>query len=397
METARPSVKTRRIDEIEGIRGVLSMVVLLGHINHDWVLWFWGCMEIFFAISGYLIGRIAITNRGRNGFWRSYFIRRVLRIWPLYYTVLATCAVATVIDHVWTGGKLGMTADGILRNIFFLQNTEFLVRPHGPVWDITDKYMRPFIPAWSVCMEEHFYLVAPLIAWAFFAWQQRIRTAWSIAIPYFAGVILACSILLRLYGISWWVLPGRLDPFLLGVMLAALDVRSLTDPPLRALIERWLPPVFVLAALATLAFAASYYWPARYVYPLSDEFGYELRHVLGVSLFAVFGTLLVAVCVFQRFALLRRVLCLQPLQFLGRISYSTYLWHLPLILLLRRFEWYETGLPSGLHAPVTLMIVLPLSYLSFRWIETPAMNLKHRFGPGANPQSYTREATMDVR
>lgn len=373
-----------KVEEIEGIRGVLSIIVLIGHVKPVLVLWFWGCMEVFFAISGYLMCRIAIEYRSSPRFWNTYLLRRVYRIWPLYFVVYAFCLTFALVAEPIPGSSPHIVGWGAVREAFFLQNTKLLFHLYAIAHKPEDGYLEMFGPAWSVAMEDHFYLLAPVMAWVLLWLVRRTygrRALAAVGLLAFAGI---CNTI-RAAGISWWVFPGRADAFVLGGLVAAIAAHSMRTQADLTKIRWWTARLFVIASILTAVFAAAYYVPKIYEYTQGSWF--ELRQTAGVTLFAVFGASLTAVCVFKCFPSILAPLRLAPLQFLGTISYSTYLWHMPIIQMLGRMDWYSKLLPHGFHTPAAIAVVIPISYASHQWIEKPPLRFKRAFSPPDHRQT----------
>ncbi|MGH8694099.1 MAG: acyltransferase family protein, partial [Burkholderiales bacterium] len=155
-----------RIAEIEGIRGIMTLLVVAQHMMHGGPLfWVWGCMDIFFCISGFVITRILLENLTRPGFLKNYFIRRVLRIWPMYYVAMMFAFAVFYLTDGSTLQDFGLSnaADwqpswqALVFPLVYLQNTE-VYSGSEPF-----NYLILFIHSWSVAVEEHFYLLWPFV------------------------------------------------------------------------------------------------------------------------------------------------------------------------------------------------------------------------------------------
>lgn len=368
----------QRVDAIEGVRGVLSVIVVAGHVNASLVLWFWGCMEIFFAISGYLIGSIALRYQGCPDFWPTYLARRTLRIWPLYFVVFGFCVVVDLIQAYWAGTSGSPIGAGAVRDLFFLQNTELYAERYPDPPLVGHGYPTMFHHSWSVAMEEQFYLLAPFLAWAIAAGLRRCAlSARKLALC--IALVLAGCIMIRVAGVSWWLLLGRLDAFLLGTIVACLS-NSRGPARLEDKVATTRAAFVVMSAIAA-GFMLAYYVPQRYEYRLRSA--YEWRHYLGVAIFALFGATLIAACITRSFPRLLAPLEWPAVQYLGKVSYSMYLWHVPLLILFKRCDWYVNGVPRGFHLPVFLAIMVLVSHVSYQLIERPFIERKPRFARGA--------------
>lgn len=359
----------RRWSEIDGIRGLLSIIVVVGHCSVElgvyafasMQIWYWMPMDVFFVISGFLLGRIVIANSGQPGFLKSYFVRRILRIWPAYYAVVLTVSGVTL-WLIWAGHQspASWTTSGFIKQMLFLQFTEYYAL------DERGEYARALLHTWSVAVEEHFYALLPLLI--FFLRSRSVRIIVAAL-----AVIALLAVLLRVgLNMHAWVLGTRLHSFAAGLLMAYMVVWS--DRGIAVPIQsRRLVNIFgiltLIALFATPIFASleiGHVAPAR------------LRWMLQSLAAAAFAVFMIA-AIYQSglnggpgIPLLRN----RALTHLGEISYSTYLWHWPLMNLLR--PW---ALDSDLSEPVLIALVLVLVFavanISYYGIERPFLSLKH--------------------
>lgn len=146
----------RRYAELDGLRAIAITLVILFHAgpylpeSHTWLKAFaatgWNGVYLFFVLSGFLIGGLALSEIERTGTLqvRRFWIRRILRTWPLYYVLLAINVVRATTDGVTLEPPIG----------YFLTFTQNLFPQTF------------FIPTWSLAVEEQFYLLLPLIGYA---------------------------------------------------------------------------------------------------------------------------------------------------------------------------------------------------------------------------------------
>lgn len=387
----------RRITEIEGIRGVLSLIVLGGHIHAAPVFWFGGCMEVFFCISGFLITRIILADGGNSGFLRNYFIRRALRIWPMYYVAM----VFALLVYAVTGGfnrfeptvpfEWQPNAWAVIAPLFFLQNVEmYLNGPRAP-------YLLPFDHSWSVALEEQFYFSWPfLLLFGLKRMTPRARVLFAM------GCLLLTVVLrwhYRDYGArAVWLLGSRLDGFVFGAVLAYIEVQLAAGFPVARVrsLFRWL---WIWPALALTPFIArgylSYYFDVQLHIP-----SLLLRTVLEPYFnFALLGCALVGYCAFRDDAApvptLSWLLNWRPLQYLGTISYSTYLLHVPIVCVLIPFLIDRYDLPFGSSVVLGFGVSLALAHMTYTFVEAQAMRLKKRFSYKAAARPATKTVDAD--
>jgi len=306
----------------------------------------WG-VHIFFAISGFLITTLLLREQNRSGTIsiRDFYIRRSLRIWPLYY---ATVAIYVVIMLTFQRGS-------DRAHTFFHYLPGFLTYTY--TWCITPNWPTgPFNLAWTLATEEQFYAFWPLVL-------RFFRGIWST-------VAMIAIIALRLaagYGWTNRILPpGSLSarivlsiaiPICLGVLLAqALDAERGFRWLYAVLGAKWAAP----AALAVLAIC---------LIPLHPP-------VLAAS---VATAALVGACVIREDNGLAPVLKLRPIAFIGVLSYGMYLLNsLSVHAVLSALGPFGLAHPLIVF-PCGLGLAVAAAFLSYRYFETPFLELKKRF------------------
>jgi peptidoglycan/LPS O-acetylase OafA/YrhL len=306
----------------------------------------WG-VHIFFAISGFLITTLLLREQKRSGTIsiRDFYIRRSLRIWPLYY---ATVAIYVVI-------MLTIQRDSDRSRSFFHYLPGFLTYTY--TWFINPKWPPgPFNLAWTLATEEQFYAFWPLV-------MRFFRGIWS-------SLIIVGVLALRLAAGYGWTnhilppesLPGRVlltvaIPICLGVLLAqALDSERGFRWLSTILARKWAAP----AALALLAVCMIPAHP-----PMLAAW---------IATAALVGT-----CVIREDNGLAGVLRLRPVAWIGVLSYGMYLLN-SLCTHAVLFTLSQVGVTHPLFVfPCALALTFAVAFLSYRYFETPFLNLKKRF------------------
>ena len=351
--------RTAYLPTLDGWRGIAILMVVIGHAvkppyctgesSAGWcryVLLGGHGVALFFALSGFLITSRLLDEYDRRGgiSLRGFYVRRAFRILPAAFGVLCVLSILGVL------GVLPIAPIEIISSLFFFRN-------YVPLFIGDDGHGFYTALFWSLAVEEHFYLMWPLLL----SVSLRRGVAGRVAI----GLAIAIAAWRRLDGHYRWVehaleVPHymfyvrtdiRLDALLWGCTLALL----LRDPAIAPIIKRLLkPPVW---ALLLVAYAAG--------------IALEWRGVLWHTLLAppmIVGTMLYAD------ALPGRVLELRPLRWIGRISYSLYLWH-PIVMpqIATAVVW-----PVLQSLPINLFVAFGLASLSYYLIEKPLISVGRR-------------------
>ncbi|MHB8573480.1 MAG: acyltransferase family protein [Candidatus Dormibacteria bacterium] len=315
---------------------------------------------LFFVISGFLLFRpfaAAIVTERRFPSVRSFLLNRALRILPAYWVVLTVVVAAIVI----TGGHVSFNWWALPVFYVLLQNFS------------SATFEQLIGPAWTLAVEAQFYLFLPLLA----------VVLWKSRKPAMVGLVL---LLLFAGSLAWdamafrttrcWVtqcpalttmLPSKLYLFIPGMALAWLHVIWHGRAP--GLVRR-LWPLVVVAGLV-LSIGAGY--PFRVTQ--GQTAGAVLFGSVAGGASAIGFALLLGVTVLVRPGLLSRPLEWRGLRFAGEVSYSTYLWHVPIISALALFYAFPARLTL-----FSLLLVYALSLLvswaSHRLVESPFMRLR---------------------
>ncbi|WP_051978146.1 acyltransferase family protein [Edaphobacter aggregans] len=366
--TAAPTESLKHIRALDGVRGLAILLVFLFHLlssNHapsgspliGVILKLrdtgWIGVDLFFALSGFLITGILFDTLASQHYFRNFYIRRALRIFPLYYGVLLVLFLLVRPD--WRQGRQFYLLP------VYLQNTSLW-------WNAPDSGIIKSLTGhlWSLAVEEQFYLVWPLVV---FCIRDRRKLLWiALAVVLIAPVL---RTLLLTHGGSiqatYKTTLCRADSLLAGAALA-LAIRG----PRRAAILRAAAPLFWLAILACALLAwktGSFFW--------GDNFAVN---TIGYSLLAVAGTSLIALCL--RAGSTAKLMSISPLRWLGKYSYGIYVIHQ------MTFMAYQSFLLTHIHSRVLLHLALPLSnlavtlplaWLSYRFYEQPFLRLKRYF------------------
>jgi len=329
----------RHIPALDGIRGLAILGVPASHLfpgtptsdvtaNINKILAFGAAgVDLFFVLSGFLITGILYDSLGDAAFFRKFYGRRVLRIFPLYYGVLAVFGVAAV--------ALGIHYQGELLSLaLYMQNTSIVAAPiyvyHGP--------MLPLGHFWSLAIEEQFYLLWPL---AVFLLRRRQSLLWVCL-----AFLCACPFLrfgLLIHGVSYLAVNTstvcRADSLLAGAALALLlrGSANLHDRTLRA--GPWLVVLGLATPLTLNAIEGHTALAANASLLLA------LGTTTGISAHAATAFGLIACSL--RVGLARQIFSARSLRLLGKYSYGVYVFHLIL------FNYLQQPLREAIAAHLT--------------------------------------------
>jgi peptidoglycan/LPS O-acetylase OafA/YrhL len=338
-----------------GIDAVIGDVLFFG----------WAGVDLFFVLSGFLITGILLDTRGSNRYFTTFYARRTLRIFPLYYLVLFVALI--VLPQFPAVHQVAVETTG--------------VPPQWPYWfyltnvSIADRgWMHGWLDiGWSLAIEEHFYLVWPLVIWLCPPRVLALLCAVIILAEPAARVIARASMMdpLPIYVLTWF----RIDGLAIGAILALAQRRGLFPS-----LDRWAPVVVIAGGAGLIGCAImgghTWYWN-RWM----QQYGYSLIAITA-------GAMLVSAVNRPADSLWPRMLSAGWLRTFGKYSYGLYLIHPPVMRLVRGYvfdpaesEALEIAPWIGqvLFYPMAGAPALALAWLSWRWFEAPILRLKARF------------------
>lgn len=357
----KPASGFRRIPELDALRGLAALAIVFTHLPRGF--WFGEtAVDLFFVLSGYLITSIIVKNCRKPHFLSTFYARRCLRIWPIYYLAI----VGVVLLNSLRGSPDPMNA--LPWYLLYLQNAQ--------------KYWGGMVPpmdnalghTWTLAIEEQFYLLWPaLVIWV---GRKQLRPL-AIAVAVLPAV-------LRGIGLDRCVLLGHCDGLAMGALLASLEadaVRSSVKSRGRAY-------------LATALVSFSAYW-GLWFYLSAHGFTGKRMVAYNPSIILVtlsyFGLIGFVVCNVgnERFRWLR----LPALAYLGQISYGLYLYHWIV------YSYIDMKIKFGLgfQDPWWLDVIkVAVSFIvavaSWHFVEQPILTLKDRFSyrekPSRERESY---------
>jgi peptidoglycan/LPS O-acetylase OafA/YrhL len=394
MGTTRTELKSpegspyaRHLPALDGVRGFAVLGVACSHLFpasphspfeafvHKTFAFGASGVDLFFVLSGFLITGILYDSLPDPDFFRKFYARRVLRIFPLYYGVLALYAIAALICGLNFHREL-------LSLALYLQNTSLIAQR---LRDYTGPTALPLPHFWSLAIEEQFYLVWPITVFL-------LRTRRRLLI-FCAAALVLCPLLrafLFLHGVDYNIVTVntlcRSDSLLAGAAIALLLRSHLHDRVLRA--SGW-----IFVASATFGILLSYL--STHGPLLNTASGYRVYLAFDFSAIALVSVGVIVLSL--RSPLVSRLCTLRPMRWLGKYSYGIYILHLIFFSYLERplrrfFSTYITP-DKGVDIVATGLLIFLISiiaaYLSYHLYEKHFLRLKRFFDYRPHPNTVT--------
>jgi peptidoglycan/LPS O-acetylase OafA/YrhL len=380
---------SRHQPELDGIRGIAILAVLLSHsilslgafqIHHPhttaggalvYVLVpGWGGVDLFFALSGFLITGILLRARTRVTYFRSFYARRVLRIFPIYYLTLIVTLLAGILWPAF-GAHLPATVSERFSFFLYLQNWPIFWQSWAGLTSIWAVF-------WSLAVEEQFYLI----------WPTLIR---FVSVRFMLGLCIVGFLLGT--PLRWWLIHHLtgVDTGLLQFPVSRLD--GLFIGAGIALYREYRGRIVSLAAAKTSLAAGAFM--LLYIAVLHrNELSTPGTHMgtFGITGFALFGGGLIAASQ-HRLPGLSRFLTLRPLIFAGKYSYGMYVYHLLVYLAFQTLAlhlWPATEgeislIPAVFYTSAAIASTAIVAMLSFHFVEEPFLRMKRFFPSPSAP------------
>lgn len=382
-DDACASRSSNHLPELDGIRGLAILGVLLSHgvglpgifdaipgsissvVFRYIAVPLWGGVDLFFVLSGFLITGILLKTKHSKDYFSSFYARRVLRIFPIYYLTLISSLVL---------GRFSTMIHSLLPPYTSLKVAYFLYLQNWPnFWHGQPMLSGLWGAYWSLAIEEQFYMVWPLLV-AVLPEPKLFKAC-------IVGIILALSlrILLSLYysGINFGLAQMstcRVDGLLAGAACAIYMSEKGRPVPIKWIV------IFAAVGVTLIGYISVFHtfeliWTKRWML------------TVGITSFALLSTALVAVSQYH-FPLVQRFLATRLLREAGKYSYGMYVYHLLVLLPLHEYvrsdagKWARASFGSGiLFLLLELMAVFLIGKLSYELLEVHFLSLKRHLNP----------------
>lgn len=363
--TVQPPLRyrIRRVSAIDGLRGLAVLVVVIYHFFGSLAPGGFMGVDMFFVLSGFLITSLLIRERAAMGRvdLKQFWLRRARRIFPAAMAVLVlTTAIAGLVQG---DAAVGLKSQ-FFGTIFFANNW---VQIAGSQSYFADSGVQIFAHYWSLAVEEQFYVIFPLI----FVLFSRFGSGW-LKVVVSTLAIASFLWMLALY-------DPQADPtrvyygtdthsfgLLLGVLLACVTTTKVSDPHADSWPMAWanknkalISTIGMIALVGLIVMVA--------VVPDTSVFTYR-----GGLLLASILTMILLATLLCETGPAHWLMNRYELRWLGERSFSIYLWHWPVIVIIKQLVYNnKLGWSDWAIGIMAVVISLPLSHFSYEWIETP--------------------------
>ncbi len=330
----------------------------------------WIGVDIFFVLSGFLITGILLDAKGSQGYFRNFYARRALRIFPLYYGFLfAWFFLVPAIFGISSQATFAVDPDTQIWFWTYTSNFISIVdgveNPHG---------LNHF---WSLAIEEQFYLVWPAVV--LLLSPKKLRWACLALIP--AGLAFRLWLMTTEYAHTggYVLTPARVGTLAVGAWLAA----AIREPQLRSWADRNAWKFLVASSLVLVAIN----------FPDMEMEGHEpAMQTIGFPMLALFAASLLAFALRTEPHWYKRFLESRVLRFFGKYSYGMYVLHLPIVVFFETIGFGVSTLPrifgsdflaAVLFSATAMATTSVAAFISWHFFEKQFLRLKRRFPSGA--------------
>lgn len=339
------------IPALDGLRGIAILLVVLFHTFHFMLGW---CgVDLFFILSGFLITSSLIETKEDKNYLKKFWLKRILRIFPLYYLILIIILIPKFFFNIDTVSYNSWSYWFYLQNWVYVYNGVF---PDGK--DTLNHF-------WSLAIEEQFYLLFPFVI--------KYTPKKNLVAVLFTFIVIAVGARYYFFAhknIGYYVATvSRLDALSIGALMA-FSVREY-----KHLLEKYIHVAFY-STLCYVIFAIAIYQDLHFSNPLIATFGLTAFAILFACI------LIYSISNFKN-NFLTTILNNRYLKFIGKISYGLYVYHWVLYVFLRPlfldFLFNSTQLiivSKVIASSLIFLLALTTSYLSYRYFEKRIMSLR---------------------
>jgi len=350
---------------LDGVRGIAILLVVCFHNFGftDYFFFGWLGVDLFFVLSGYLITDILIREVGSKNYLKTFYVRRILRIFPIYYLLLA---IFLIIIPRW--GSININLDYYTTNQVWLwtytQNWLYIIKPH------TDTNI--LLHLWSLAVEEQYYLIWPFVILFIRSPKVLLGISLFVLISILALRLVVWNRQIEGFQYFSWFTFTRIDGICIGSALALV---------------KYISPKFITNNTPYIILSVAIFNFVFYFINKQNGFSFPYFPLIGYTTFAI----VFAVIIYEAATINRNFITIplsfSPLRFVGKVSYGFYIYHMPVYVLLspileKFFKPILNTSHSNLQLASSFIATLAgfvLSVISFYFIERPFLKLKKYF------------------
>ncbi|EHV5290103.1 acetyltransferase [Staphylococcus pseudintermedius] len=351
----RKPINPRYMPGLDGVRAVAVIAIIIYHLNPQWLSGGFLGVDTFFVISGYLITSLLLTEYHNTGKIElmSFWLKRVKRLIP---AVLFLVMGVIVLSLIFMPTEIQKVRADSIAAIFYVSNWWYIMQNV----DYFEQFaVQPLKHLWSLAIEEQFYLVFPIVLLSLLSFIRRLK---SIRIIFLILLVISMIAMMVLYVPNenvarvYFGTDTRIQTLLMGVLLA------LVWPPfqLKAKVNRQMRTMIDTAGVVGLA-----------ILFICFKFVSETNSILYYGGFFLISTvtLLVIASSVHPSGYFAKFLGNKVFTFIGSRSYSLYLWHYPIIVLIHH-QFVQGQIPPLVYVVEILLMVL-MAEFSYKFIEQP--------------------------
>lgn len=364
----------RYVPALDSLRAIAVLFVLGYHYG---LLDFgWMGVQIFFVLSGYLITGILLEAKARplGEYLRTFYMRRSLRIFPLYFTFLLVASALT----------LSCCSFPLFNDTWMYMYTYTLnwIEPWRML-HLKDDRTDVFYHLWTLSIEEQFYLIWPWLVFFLSRYVFKILVGLLIVGPPilrligFESLVSATGDFEYAATVVYCLTPYQLDAFAWGALIAALPAVSLGRARILAILSVIAVVIcgfynlYALRAMGVIGYPFAFGYPPHMTHNSQYAWGYTLLNVASAAVILFLANAPQIKGLFAWPALVR----------VGKVSYGMYVLHVPVLLIFSALAIdLKSDLPLYLAGlPIYCALVWLCAELSFRYLETPFLRLKSKY------------------
>lgn len=337
------------IPQLDGLRAIAVLLVLLLHAGFPVFQAGWIGVPVFFTLSGFLITSILLDSKDKPDYFKGFYLRRTLRIFPIYYLTLFAVLAWGLVMHY--------PVSQFFYYAFYLQSFTIPL-------DVEPFFCNNMLDhTWSLSVEEIFYLIWPAVVYVI----NRRNLIWLSVLLCLASLAYKIAqIYIGTEGLALMSLPGSIECLMAGVLLSIY--RDASRPAFRSVHKRGIALLFLLVSVLIVI----------HYLQLDRRLLFFCKILLSFSVsWLSFFVILYFASSPGSLSSVNRAFSNRRLVYVGKISYGLYLYHFPVYMFVASFFYHYA---ISIHPIILLLIKLSTTFLiaalSWRFIEKPLLELK---------------------